>query len=49
MKAVLTPAAQPCHYPRSMSGRQFNVLVSAAAGNKSAMRPPLPLPACGGE
>jgi len=25
------------------------VLVSAAAGNKSATRPPLPLPACGGE
>jgi len=25
------------------------VLVSAAAGNKSATRPPLPLPGCGGE
>jgi len=25
------------------------VLVSAAAGNKSAMRPPLPPPRCGGE
>ena len=26
-----------------------SVLVSAAAGNKSATRPPLPPPACGGE
>jgi len=25
------------------------VVVLAAAGNKSAMQPPLPLPGCGGE
>jgi len=49
MKAVLTPAAQPCRYPCSTLGAKFNVLVLAAAGNKSATRPPLPTPRCGGE
>jgi len=49
MKAVLTPAAQPCRYPCPTLGAKINVLVSAAASNKSAMRPPLPPPVCGGE
>ena len=32
-----------------LEGALTGVLVSAAAGNKSATRPPLPPPACGGE
>jgi len=34
---------------KSALSSKLPVLVSAAAGNKSATRPPLPLLACGGE